>query len=488
MDISRRSFVGGALAFGTWGAAAGTAAPHMESRHLGGVGHDTRVPPRLRFGMMSDVHIGGKPDAVETTEKVLRWFASENVDAVLCAGDVAHSGLIGELEKFAAAWYKVFPGGRAPDGRKVELMISTGNHDVDAWGGRWKNFTEAEMLAKRFCYKDNPEKTWQRLFGQKWEIIWRREVKGYTFIGSQWSSLKPPIEKYMKEHAQEFASSKPFFYCQHEHPKGTCHGSYSMGDDRGESVRALSPFPNAVAFSGHSHCAISDERTVWQGAFTSIGAGCIHEGSGGFGYANVTAAWHPSYRKKLMTSLADPHPWGGDAKGGGCELVEVFDDHLVVHRRSVAFGLPLGPAFVVPLPARKDGPLDFARRAAAPVAPQFAPDATVTATFCPKGHALEGVSFKGKPCIYVSFPRAKTVNGSRVFDYTVEACAAGGKSVTRKIVAPGFAYPEACADLPGECLFTPEELPVGKPVRFTVTPRDCFGRAGRPLIKEVTCS
>ena len=99
MDISRRSFVGGALAFGVWGTAAGTAAPHMESRHLGGVGtesrhlggvgHDTRVPPRLRFGMLSDVHIGGKPDAVETAEKVLRWFASENVDAVLCAGDVA---------------------------------------------------------------------------------------------------------------------------------------------------------------------------------------------------------------------------------------------------------------------------------------------------------------------------------------------------------------------------------------------------------------
>ena len=159
MDISRRSFVGGALAAGVWGG------PQLAAAAAGAI---NCAPPRLRFGMMSDVHIGGKPDAVETTEKVLRWFASENVDAVLCAGDVAHSGLISELEKFAAVWYKVFPGGRAPDGRKVELMISTGNHDVDAWGGRWKNFTEAEMLAKRFCYKDNAEKTWQRLFGQKW--------------------------------------------------------------------------------------------------------------------------------------------------------------------------------------------------------------------------------------------------------------------------------------------------------------------------------
>ena len=497
MDISRRGFVGGVMAAGVWGGAqlAATAAGAINCAPPGADAQE-RVPPRLRFGAMSDVHIGGKPDAEATLEKTLRWFASENVDAVLCAGDIAHSGLISELEKFASVWYKVFPGGRAADGHVVELMISTGNHDVDAWGGRWKNFTAEELRAKRLCYEDNAEKTWQRLFGQKWDVIWRRDVKGYTFIGSQWSSLNPPIEKYMKEHAQEFASAKPFFYCQHAHPAGTCHDSRGAGDGSDESVRALSPFPNAVAISGHSHYAISDERAVWQGAFTSINAGCIHEGAGGFGYDNVTASWHPSYRKKLMASLADPHPWGGDAKGGGCELVEVFDDHLVVHRQSVVFGKPVGPAFVVPLPARKGGPLDFARRAAALVAPQFAEGAQVTMSYCPKGHALEGVSFKGKPCIYVSFPRAKTVGGSRVFDYTVEArCTTGGAQlaatatdancvppVVRKIVAAGFAYPEACADLPGECLFTPEELPVGKPVRFTVTPRDCFGRAGRPLV------
>ena len=86
----------------------------------------------------------------------------------------------------------------------------------------------------------------------------------------------------------------------------------------------------------------------------------------------------------------------------------------------------------------------------------------------------------------MSFPRAKTVDGSRVFDYTVEATVVDAQervpSVARKIVAPGFAYPESCADLPGECLFTPEELPIGKRVRLTVTPRDCFGRAGRPLV------
>ena len=480
MNFSRREFVGGALAFGTLGGSqlAATAADAINC-----------VPPKLRFGVMSDVHIGGKPDAEATLEKALRWFAAENVDAVLCPGDIAHSGLIDELEKFAAAWYRVFPDGKAADGHKVELMIATGNHDVDAWSGRWKNFPEEQLRAHCLTYKDNPDRTWQRLFGQKWEVIWRREVKGYTFIGSQWSSLKPPIEEYMRKNAATFDPSKPFFYSQHEHPKGTCHGSYSMGDDRGESVRALSPFPNAVAITGHSHCAISDERTVWQGAFTSIGGGCLHEGAGGFNYDNVAAFWHPSGKTKLMASLADPKPWGGDAKGGGCELVEVFDGHLVVHRRSVAFGCPIGPAFVVPLPARKDGPLDFARRAAHRDAPQFAADAKIAAKYCPNGHALESVARKGEPCFYVTFPRAKTVKGSRVFDYTVVAEVADAQErvppVTRKLIAAGFAYPEAYADIPGECLFSAKELPVGKPIRFTVTPRDCFGLAGKPLVKNI---
>ena len=89
---------------------------------------------------------------------------------------------------------------------------------------------------------------------------------------------------------------------------------------------------------------------------------------------------------------------------------------------------------------------------------------------------------RGEPCIHVSFPRARTVGGSRVFDYTVEAAVEGMESpVVRRIVAAGFAYPEECADIPGECLFSANELPAGRTIRLTVTPRDCFGLSGRPL-------
>ena len=190
-----------------------------------------------------------------------------------------------------------------------------------------------------------------------------------------------------------------------------------------------------------------------------------------------------------MCSMADPKSYGGDAKGGGCEIVEVYDDHLVVRRQSVSFMRPIGPAWIVPIPALKGGPFDFDLRAAHRTAPQFAADAKISATFCPKGHALEGVAHKGEPCVHVSFPRAKTVDGCRVFDYLVEATAEGMDApVVRKLIAAGFAYPEEDADIPGEALFSAAELPKVKSIRFVVTPRDCFGLAGRPLVSTSAIS
>jgi len=40
------------------------------------------------------------------------------------------------------------------------------------------------------------------------------------------------------------------------------------------------------------------------------------------------------------------------------------------------------------------------------------------------------------------------------------------------------------ADLPRACLFLRSELPTDRTIRFTVTPRDCFGGRGSPLAVE----
>jgi hypothetical protein len=81
----------------------------------------------------------------------------------------------------------------------------------------------------------------------------------------------------------------------------------------------------------------------------------------------------------------------------------------------------------------------------------------------------------------VTFPCAGNVGGHRIFDYEIRAEAEGAETVVRRIMAPGFAFPEKYANLPGTCLFSPSELPAGNSIRFIVVPRDCFGVEGTPI-------
>ena len=426
--------------------------------------------PRLRFGVLSDIHIGGRKEAPVRLAFALRWLDAHGADAVLSPGDIAHNGFVWQIEKFAELWKAQFPNGRAKDGRKVELMISTGNHD--AWEGKGRLFDG-----------DTAARTWKRLFNETFEPVWRKEVKGYTFIGAHWPTCHPDIEGFMSGVGPTLDRSKPFFYCQHEHPLDTCHGDFSNGCDKGQSVRALSPYPNAVAFSGHSHCAVSDERTVWQGAFTSIGSGCLHEGGLAFGYDNCSAFWHsPSKTGNIMAPLNDrEQAWGGDPDGACFLFVEVFDDFIIVHRRSSIADEAIGPAWTVPIPARAGGPFDFARRTTTRTPPEFPADAVAKATFCPRGHALESKWRAGEPCVAVDFPAARACDGCRVFTYEITA-RVGDKVVKKgRIFAPDFALPVSHPSLLGTILFARKDLPTGEDLTFDIVPRECFGKIGRAI-------
>ena len=471
-SVSRRGFIGGALA--------ATAAPRLV------VGRESR--PNLVLGVVSDVHIGGRKGTDKAIMKTFSWFEANRVDAVLCSGDIAHSGLISQLKVFADAWHAAFPNGKCSDGRPVELIIATGNHEFPSWPGRWKSFSRDQLLKDSFPFEDNPKRIWREFFDLEWSPFWRREVKGYTFIGAHWNAIwkdgkfNTALEDYMKTQAKSIDMSRPFFFTQHPHPNGTCHGRFSGCGDAGSATRALSVFPNAIAISGHSHCTITDERTVWQGSFTSIGAGCMHEGASPFFYDNISARWHPNFKQKMMAPYFDPEAWGGDPAGGACELIEVYDDHLVVHRQSVPYGVPLGKPWTVPIPAKKGSLYDFASRAAKTVAPQFPAGAKVKIDVCPEGHPHEGVGHKGEPCICATFPRAKTMcEGGRVFEYRVEASVRGKVVAKSLLFANGCTRPESEGDVEGECLISLKSLPAGEPVVVSVVPRNSFDQAGRPI-------
>lgn len=461
-SLSRKQFVGGlAAAFG------GLILP------ADAFGSGT---PILKFGLVSDVHLGGEGRDADL-EKVLRYFDSQCVDAVMIPGDIAHTGLIKEFERFAVIWCKVFPNDRGADGRTVEKLIVTGNHCIDGWNGRWKGWSEERLRAERFNYADNPQKTWQRLFHEDWHDIFVKTVKGIPFIGAQWKSeqapfVKPPIAETVARLAPTFDPKLPFFFFQHNPPDGTCHGR------RGDKVlrEALTPYSNAVAITGHTHDSISDDRSVWQGPFTSIGAGCMHEASGGLDFRNVNYFWHRPSRTKPMRTTE----W--IARGGCCSVVEVFADHLVMHRRSVQRTEAIGEDWAVPLPAAYGKGFDFKARESRMVAPEFDPGATVKVAFCPTGHPEQAKRYAGQPCVSVDFPAAQTPRGV-VSEYEVATRLQDGPEIVRtKVIPNGFGLDKARMTIPGVCLFKTRELAGTRPVVFSVTAGECFGKKGRPIV------
>lgn len=483
--MTRRGFIGGAAAFG----AVGVPDLRADARTVG-------EKPLMRFGVASDVHIvkdwgdassRGLADQEAHLERALRWFDSLGADAVVFPGDMAHTGRVRELEALAAVWERVFPGSVSQDGRRVERLLVTGNHEVGQWPGLWDGLSDADLRRVRFDYdRAHLEANWRRIFHEDYRLVWRREVKGISFIGCHyprpgtWHS--PDILGDVRALAEGLPRDRPFFYVQHAQPAHTCYSEGGGAVAEPDSFAVLSDFPQAVALSGHSHNTPCDDRSVWQGAFTSIGCGSVAEAGPCYStpcYDNGGAPYDPAYARQRMKC---PPQIGND--GRACLFVEVYADHLVVKRWALSFDVSMGPDWIVPLPARSGGVFDYNLCQLQRPAPAFAASARAVAEIPAQEPPTVGPGLAGRPLVRITFPRAESVGGSRVFDYVVKAFADGREVRRTFVLDPDYAVPEAYARASGECLFGVHELPTGRQLRFSVAPRNCYGRAGAALLSN----
>ena len=483
--MTRRFFIAGAASFGAFGGLRFAANAVFAPSGM----------PRLVFGVISDVHVSAEADKEDGTrgcsylKRTLEWFRDQDVDAVMVVGDLADNGLASQLQAFANTWFDVFPDDHAPDGRKVEKMFVYGNHD---WEGRQVN----DHKRTNFMRPDFGGH-WERILREPYEPIYRKTVKGYDFIGQHWDHQGwfarckfERIVPFLAEHGKSFDPKMPFFYFQHPHLKDTCYGSWAGGHDTGIPTRELSAYPNAIAFSGHSHLTLTDERTIWQGAFTSVGAGSLsYTGTSCEFYKDggcendLQGDWATNAKKLL--SAYNPH---------GCRqgmLWSVYDNTIIVRRLdfSEQETCELGPQWVMPLPAAESKPFEFALRAKKIAAPQFKPGAKLVVkcvkTRCRGGKnpkcEKEVVFAAEKPGWEVRIPPAEGLDGARAIYFAVTASVAG-KSVSKRVMAAGFNHaPTHKKALALTCIrFAADELPVGE-VTFRVVPINSFGRAGNPI-------
>jgi hypothetical protein len=383
----------------------------------------------------------------------------------------------------------VFPKCKAADGRRVERIVVTGNHDIGQWPTLWKKISDADQKKHRFDHPDNLRNLWRSLMDEEWELVSMRKVKGIPFVASQYMSLKPPVEAFFRDNAEAFDSKLPVFFVQHAHPMGTCFSDSKRGfwdyDMNGQTVRALSRIPKSVALSGHSHNSVVDDRSVWQGTFTSIncgstwGAGLVY-----YGRDNALAPFFGEYKNQRMDSLVPL-----ENAGRCCLAFDVYVDHLVVHRWCVQTDELLGEDWVIPLPAQKDGPFNFkiaaAKRITNGCIPQFGNEAKISVERTSKPPKNIGPKLKGQGVLRVAFPMAETVGGVRVFEYVVKVLR-DGREIARSIVlAPGFFLPQRLSNINGEAFFGVDELPSKVDLRICITPRDCYMTEGQPIISDV---
>ena len=494
MDISRRFFIGGAASFGAFGGCR-----FFEC-------HDFRTggSPNLRFGVVSDIHIthvGGDEEMsgwgnALTFRHALEWFRDQGVDAVVIAGDMADNGVIAQLEAVAETWRAVFPDDRAPDGRRVERVFVYGNHDMGglpyaSWWLGQKGVTDEAEVRRRIILPD-PKSVWERVFGEPYEPVYRKTVRGYDFIGAHWmaqgckgkdEAFNDAVAGFYAKAGRRFDPSLPFFHVQHPHPKDTCYGPWAWGRDAGLTTAALSEHPNAIAFSGHSHFSLTDERTVWQGAFTSVGTGSLrytgmpYSEYPGVGFEN-TWSDGPDAERVNKAKLMDGFD-AGDCRQG--MLWSVYDDCIVVRRREFLSDLDVAADWVLPLPSAEPRPFAFAERAKKFAAPAFAADGAIEVVR-EKAKTRGGTE---KEAFKVIAPSAAADPRARLHDLEFVAEGEDGAKTSRRVIAEGFnhacAHPKAVAR--SFCRFACDALPKGR-VRFSVTPMNCFHARGKTLTTD----
>ena len=468
MDVTRRGFVGGMLAFGA--AAGGRLSPAAASAR-----EDTR-PPELRFGVLSDIHLDLSEVRANAFRKALEGFRAAGVDAVLITGDIAHKGRVDQLEQMRDVWEKVFPGGRRPDGEKVERLLLPGNHD---WNRPKKRAPGGPVYIG-----DDFARNWERVLGEKFEPIRKVAVKGFAFILADWFAVDS-VDRWFDAHKSELDPSKPLFYGQHPHPKGTCYDPktfYWAQHDSGASAKALSRYPLSFAFSGHSHYPVTDPYSIWQGPFTSINCGSTWCSSRDYVPVDETLNG-PAYDYARKPELMPRVPVCNEVAPG--LLVSVYGSFVRIERRDYLSGLSLGEDWVVPLDAA-DRPFLPSNRSKGRIAPRFPKGASlsvdsVDGVFDIAQGAAKNPRRERIAQVRLSFPEASAAGRDRVFGYEITAFAGGKKLFSRFLLAEDYHLPPMLRRTSPAFYVDRSEIPAGAKVSFEVRAMERFGGRSSPL-------
>ena len=449
--------------------------------------------PNLVFGILSDTHLQSGWDGVTPHDgfpltyvtNAMKLFRERNIDAFMHLGDAAHRGKNVEIQYHRDIFEKFFPHGKAKDGHKVEKLLVVGNHElygnVAAGAGAWAPHIWKDPVerAKHVLCGDLP-KHWEQVWGEKYEEVWHKEVKGYHFFGRHWETDETKLAEFVNAKAGECSlkGTKPFFILSHERN----HFAF---------FNALREYTNAVAFCGHWHMSNADWKTIFLGDFGFSFFPTIQVGACRMDGANYLDSKERLAKGDLTIKQIDhPTAWSeGKYPSRQAMIVNVYDDMVVFERHEVGKGGKLGPDWVLPLGEFKPHPFSRDELKKVVGEPEFGKKAKLVvakgtqATKATKG-TKKGDSVASVPSLKIKIPMADGNPESRVYAYEIVVV---GDDPKAKLFKNAF-FEGANAGIGHELNrgiteveIPAAELPAGKKLTIAVRPVSSLGTKGKTI-------
>lgn len=428
--------------------------------------------PELRFGVVSDIHITTRKSC-RALERALRYFKARGVDAVVIPGDLTDWGLKSGLSYLKETWDAAF------GNTEVVPLFCTGNHDFEGWvyddmamEMRINGYSSAECLAG-----ENLSHAWKDVFGCPLSDVRCRCVKGFDFVSLEFGAKDgSALRHWLLTHEDRVRKGRPFFFFQHLPIVGTTVDSDGWADE-GVTKPILADYPNCVAITGHAHRPFIDERQIWQGEFTVVGAPSLSYSCFPPGHENGEGDRSGEARQAMPLI-----PTRRDLRGGQGFVFNVWSDRIVIERIDLDAGKEAAPAWIVPLQEPRAKPFAEGEREDTEPVPSFPIGARIDLG-TRNTENRSGYWIVALDCV---FPSARMPVGHRVFDYEIRVVPVeGGRPLVKRFLSPAYARSSEDEPSTQRFWFDAAEIPQCDSYFIEVRARNCFGKSSRPLVAVV---